>query len=108
MKRTENQNAVQRRSFLKISLLAGGGVMFGLATENEAKAQGRGGQQQAPPDPHNYIEVAPDGSVTIVAKNPEVGQGVKTMLPMLIAEELDVDWNKVKIEQADFDDTKYA
>ena len=108
MKRTENTQMLERRSFLKISLLAGGGVMFGLATEHEAVAQGRGGQPSVPPDPHNYIKVAPDGTVTIVAKNPEVGQGVKTMLPMLIAEELDVDWKRVKVEQAEYDESKYA
>ena len=108
MKPTENQMTLERRSFLKISLLAGGGVMFGFATPQGAEAQGRGGQQQAPPVPGNYIKVAADGAVTIVAKNPEFGQGVKTMLPMLIAEELDVDWKNVKIEQADFNPAKYA
>jgi isoquinoline 1-oxidoreductase beta subunit len=107
MKRTENKEMLQRRSFLKISLLTGGGVMLGLATEHQAVAQGRGGPPQAPPDPHNYIKVAADGTVTIMAKNPEVGQGVKTMLPMLIAEELDVDWKHVKIEQADYNEAKY-
>jgi isoquinoline 1-oxidoreductase beta subunit len=98
---------MQRRSFLRISALAGGGVMLGLRTGTRLLAQGRGGAPQAPPDPHNYIRVAPDGTVTIVAKNPELGQGIKTMLPMLIAEELDVDWKRVNIEQADFDDSKY-
>jgi len=101
------KNQMQRRSFLKISALAGGGVMLGLETGSQLFAQGRGGAPQAPPNPHNYIRVAADGTVTIVAKNPELGQGVKTMLPMLIAEELDVDWKRVKIEQADFDDSKY-
>ena len=107
MKPSKTQ-AIERRFFLKISALAGGGVLLGLATEPALRAQGRGGPPAAPPDPHNYIRVAADGAVTIVAKNPEVGQGVKTMLPMLIAEELDVDWKSVKIEQADFDDTRYA
>jgi isoquinoline 1-oxidoreductase beta subunit len=97
---------MDRRFFLKASVVAGGGVLFGLSVEPQAKAQGRG--PQIPPDPHNYITVAADGTVTIVAKNPEVGQGVRNMLPMLIAEELDVDWKNVKIVQADYVESKYA
>ncbi len=98
---------MNRRSFLKVSALGAGGVLIGLQTAPEANAQGRGAPA-APPEPHAYIKVAQDGTVTIMAKNPEVGQGIKTMLPMLIAEELDVDWKSVRIEQTDFNDKKYA
>jgi isoquinoline 1-oxidoreductase beta subunit len=97
---------VNRRSFLRVSSLAGGGLLLGLAIKPE-KAEAQFGPS-APPIPNNYIKIAPDGTVTIMAKDPEVGQGVKTMLPMLIAEELDADWKMVKIEQTDFDDSKYA
>ena len=97
---------VNRRSFLRVTSLAGGGVLLGLYIK-PPKASAQFGPA-APPVPNNYIKIGPDGTVTIMAKDPEVGQGIKTMLPMLIAEELDVDWKMVKIEQTDFDDTKYA
>jgi isoquinoline 1-oxidoreductase beta subunit len=99
---------INRRSFLKVSAIGAGGVLLSLQFENKAVAQGRGGPPAPPPLPNTYIHVAADGTVTITAKNPEVGQGIRTMLPMLIAEELDVDWKNVRIEQADFNDTKYA
>src|ERR1700733_13436382 len=97
---------VNRRSFLRVTSLAGGGGLPGLYIKT-AKASAQFGPA-APPVPNNYIKIDPDGTVTIMAKDPEVGQGVKTMLPMLIAEELDADWKKVKIEHTAFDDTKYA
>jgi isoquinoline 1-oxidoreductase beta subunit len=96
---------VNRRSFLRVTSLASGGVLLGLYIKPKASAQFGPGPAQVP---NNFIKIDPDGTVTIMAKDPEVGQGVKTMLPMLIAEELDADWKTVKIEQTDFDDTKYA
>ena len=98
--------SIHRRSFLKVSSIAGGGLLLSFYVKPQKAAAQFG--PAAPPVPNNFIKIAPDGMVTIMAKDPEVGQGVKTMLPMLIADELDVDWKNVKIEQTDFDDTKYA
>jgi isoquinoline 1-oxidoreductase beta subunit len=94
---------VDRRSFLRATALAGGGLLLGWYSEPEAQAQAPGPPPAPPLSPNAFIRVAPDGAVTIMAKNPEVGEGAKTMLPMLIAEELEVEWKSVKVEQADLD-----
>ncbi|HEV2133508.1 MAG TPA: molybdopterin cofactor-binding domain-containing protein [Terracidiphilus sp.] len=93
-----NNYDFDRRSFLKMTALAGGAFALGLYAPSRNVAQ-RPGQQPAFV-PVAFIHIDPGGVVTLMAKNPELGQGVKTMLPMLIAEELDVDWNEVRIEQA--------
>jgi isoquinoline 1-oxidoreductase beta subunit len=101
-----------RRSFLRLSAVAGGGVMFGLYSNAQQAQQqggrgGRGGPMAPPPAPDTFIKVGADGKVTIKGKNPETGSGIKNTLPMLIADELDVDWKDVKVEQADLD-SKYG
>lgn len=100
---------LDRRSFLRVSSLAGGGLLLGTYLEPVATAFAQG-SSVAPGAylPNAFIRIAADGGVTIVAKNPEVGQGVKTMLPMLVAEELDVDWSAVSIEQADLNPALYG
>ena len=99
---------LDRRSFLRVSALAGGGFMLTTWMEPlELLAQG--GRGNAPVLlPASFVSIATDGTVTIVAKNPEIGQGVKQMLPMLIAEELDVEWKDVRVEQADLDPSRYG
>ncbi len=97
---------LNRRSFLQMSALAGGGFALGLYDRPWAVAQG----PRRPPEltPRAFIRIAGDGTVTIMARGPEIGQGVKTMLPMLIAEELDADWKDVRVEQADLDQSRYG
>src|SRR5579863_7381883 len=94
-----------RRNFLHVSALSGGGLLLG--TFIGPKARGQQQRQQAPLDPNTFIRIDADGTVTLISRNPEIGQGVKNMLPMLIAEELEVDWKQVKVEQADFNE-KYG
>ncbi len=98
---------LDRRSFLRVSALGGGGILLGLYLKPLGFAQGPAAPQAALL-PSAFIRVAPDGIVTLMAKNPEEGQGVKAMLPMLIAEELDVDWKDVRIEQTDVNQAKYG
>lgn len=107
------KNTIDRRAFLRATVLSGGGMLLGLYQVPAARARETSlaaGVQAAASDAelNAYIRIMPDGSVILVGKNPEIGQGVKTMLPMLIAEELDVDWNRVTVEQGDLDSTRFS
>ena len=105
-KEIEGIRRLSRRSFLRVSAIAGG-MLLAYYAEPAKKVLAQFG----PPvdlKPASFITITPDGIVTIVAKNPEIGQGVKTMLPMLIADEFDVDWKDVRIEQGDLDFAKYG
>lgn len=97
--------SLARRDFLKVTALAGGGFALGLSSGASAFAQPAQALDNTARvfTPNPFIRITPDGIVTIVAKNPEVGQGVKTSLPMIVAEELEVDFDKVVIEQAALD-----
>ncbi len=97
---------MDRRHFLTVTAVAGGGLLvssyfdaFGL----------RAATLEAPEGFLNgHVRIDPDGSVTIMSQNPEIGQGVKTMLPMIIADELDVAWSAVTVQQADLDTDLYS
>ncbi|NLR70604.1 xanthine dehydrogenase family protein molybdopterin-binding subunit [Novosphingobium sp. ERN07] len=94
-----------RRLALKAMLAAGGTLAFDIQI---AGAQGAKPGGAASARINAYVAIAADNTVTITSKNPEIGQGVKAMLPMLIAEELDVAWGSVKVEQAVADQSRFG
>jgi len=100
---------LDRRTVLKASLLAGGGLALDALIPLPAAAwEAVAGKSAAPAELSAFVSIAPDGTVTIVSKNPEIGQGVKTSLPMMVADELDCDWSQVRIVQADVDQQRYG
>ena len=94
---------VSRRHFLRVTGIAGGGMLIATYFDFFDTATALAAEPLADFTPNAFIRITPDGAVTIIAKNPEIGQGVKTMLPMIIADELDVPWTSVKIEQGALD-----
>lgn len=103
-----------RRFFLLASAAGGGLMLTGCMTAPDTTdgAPAIAAEAAKPPAPvvdmNNFVAISPDGTVRLMNKNPEIGQGIKTMLPMLIAEELDADWSKVVIEQGDADQKRYG
>ena len=99
---------VDRRDFLRITTLAGGGLLLGSYFEPASAAFATPGEPLAEWMPNNFIRISADGAITIIAKNPEIGQGVKTSFPMIVAEELDVDWKNITVEMAVADSSRYG
>ncbi len=92
-----------RRSFIKSSVLAGGGLLIGfnwLAASCSTKEAKGLTMPENWTDINGYLKISENGVVTIMSPNPEIGQNVKTSMPMIVAEELDVDWKNVIVEQA--------
>lgn len=92
--------ALNRRAFLKLAGLAGGGFALAFYVGEHASAVANTSGSEQGFAPNAFLRIAPDGGILIYAKSPEIGQGVKTSFPMIIAEELDADWSKVRVEQA--------
>jgi isoquinoline 1-oxidoreductase beta subunit len=99
--------ALSRRSFLAVSTAAGGGMLLDFSFPTAAAA-GPAHTADGAGTINAYIRIGPDDIVTITCKNPEIGQGIKTSFPQIIAEELDVDWSKVRTEMAVIDEAKYG
>ncbi len=99
---------LSRRQFLKLTGIAGGGLVLSVVVGQPRLASAETAEPDKPFAPNGYIQIKPDGTIVIAAKNPEIGQGVKTTLPMIIAEELDVAWSQVSVVQSDIDKERYG
>jgi isoquinoline 1-oxidoreductase beta subunit len=96
---------LDRRSFLKFTGLAGGGLVLAFSLGRPADAA-----QAAAGDfaPNAFLRISPSGSILIYSKGPEIGQGIKTAFPLIIAEELDAKWSDVVVEQAPVNPAVYG
>ena len=105
----ENINNNSRRNFLKNSLMASGGLILGFNwLSNETLAANIIEQTTIENITSNaFLSIAPNGIITIFSPNPEIGQGIKTAFAMIVAEELNADWKKVVVKQANLDAKRY-
>ena len=99
-----------RRSFLKTTALAGGGMMLGFSWLAGCQPASEEALEMPKEwfEINSFLKIGENGVVTILSPNPEFGQNVKTAMPMIVAEELDVDWKQVIVEQAPFNTDLYT
>src|SRR6202163_2027514 len=99
--KAENDLNLNRRSFLRVSAAAAGGLLVSLYFDLPAAMQE--GRQTPPPKvypPDAFVQIRPDGKIIIQVNRLEFGQGVQTSLPMILADEMDADWSQVVAELA--------
>ncbi len=107
MKKTDANYS--RRDFLKISSLTGGGILLSISWIAQAKTETlAGNSQEIWQELNGFIQITPDNLVKIFSPNPEFGTNVMTSLPMLIAEELEADWDHVIVEQGNYDTPRFT
>src|SRR3990170_6831340 len=97
---------VSRRDFLKTGAFAGSSLLIAFYIPSNATVAE--GESVVPFTPNAWLQIDSDGKARIVVAKSEMGQGVLTSLPMLVAEELDIDWSNVSVEQAQSDPLKYG
>jgi CO/xanthine dehydrogenase Mo-binding subunit len=95
--------ALSRRDFLIAGAAAGTGLVIGFYLPHGA-CRGSGDNFS----PNAYLSITPDNTVAVVVPRSEMGQGVRTALPMILAEELEADWKQISVEQAGTDPTVYG
>ncbi|MGQ0649260.1 MAG: molybdopterin cofactor-binding domain-containing protein [Gemmatimonadaceae bacterium] len=93
---------LDRREFIRVGALAGGGLLLAVYAPDAS------GRSAAPFQPNAFLRIDPSGTVTITVARSDMGQGVRTALPMIVAEELDADWSAVRIVQADAHPDQYG
>ncbi|HRG80408.1 MAG TPA: molybdopterin-dependent oxidoreductase, partial [Cyclobacteriaceae bacterium] len=107
----ETISKTNRRDFLKLGLTASGGLVLGFHWSNSSASAMDVLNEAALPagdiNFNSYLSISSDDVITIFSPNPELGQNIKTSFPMIVAEELDADWKKVKVMQAALDTKKY-
>ncbi|MEM9620936.1 MAG: molybdopterin cofactor-binding domain-containing protein [Pseudomonadota bacterium] len=103
-----NGTTLSRRHLLKASALTGGGLMLQVALPASVLAEEEASTLVSSSELNFYVQIATDGQITIFAPNPEMGQGIKTTLPMIVAEEMGAKWDDVVVLDAPIDASRFG
>jgi len=99
----QRTTAIHRRDFLKLTGLTTAGFLIGIGNATAKTVLAESPATEKAFEPSAYLSIRSDGRIILFSKNPEIGQGIKTALPQILAEELEVDWKQVEVQQGALD-----